>query len=91
MIDRVIEEKEATLALIGELQKEMSKLRQDTADLQAAIERLERRVVPHLEDTRKGNGMAIIQKNNGDHKHPFIAICVQQGYVGQKIRYKMID
>ena len=71
--------------------EEMSKLKQDTTNLQAAVERLERRVIPHLEDTRKDNGMAIIQKNNGDHEYPYIAICGQQGYVSQKIQHKMID
>ena len=72
-------------------QREISKLKQDTANLQVAVERLERRVVPHLEDTRKDNGMAIIQKNNGDPEYPYIAICGQQGYVSQKIQHKMID
>ena len=68
----------------------MSKLKQDTANLQAAVERLERRVVPHLEDTRKDNGMAIIQKNNGDHEYLYIAICGQQGYVSQKSSIKRL-
>ena len=72
-------------------QREMSKLKQDTVDLQAAVERLETRVVPHLEDTRKDNGMSIIQENNGDHEYPYIEICGQQGYVSQKIQHKMID
>ena len=72
-------------------QREISKLKQDTANLQAAVERLEWRVVPHLEDTRKDNGMAIIQKNNGDYEYPYKAICGQQGYVSQKIQHKMMN
>ena len=64
-------------------QREICKLKQDTADLLDAVKRLEKPVVPHLEDTGKDNGMAIIQKNNGDLEHPYIAICGQQGYVTQ--------
>ena len=72
-------------------QRKISKLKEDTADLQITVERLERCVVPHLEDTRKDNGMVIIQKNNEDLEYPYIAICGQQGYVSQKIQHKMID
>ena len=57
---QAVEEKETVLALISESQRKRTKLKQDTADLQAAVERLERRVVPYLEDTRKDNGMVII-------------------------------
>ena len=88
---QAIEEKEAALALISKSQRELSKLKQDTANLQASVGRLERRVVPHLEDTRKDNGMTIIQKHNEDHEYPYIAIYGQQGYVSQKIQHKMID
>ena len=72
---QVIEKKEAALALISDdfyesqnqmakSQREMFKLMQDTADLQAAVETLKRCVVPHLGDTGKDNRMTIIQKNN---------------------------
>ena len=78
LIKESIEEKKPAFALISddfyeskkqmaESQREMSKLKEDTVDLQDAVERLERPVVPHLEDTRKDNGIAIIQENNGDH------------------------
>ena len=97
-----IKEKESALSLISDnfyesqkqmakLQREISKLKQHTADLQAAVERLERHLVPLLEDTRKDNGMAIIQKNNGDPDYPSIAICGKQYYVSQKFQHKMID
>ena len=38
---------------MAKLQREISKLNQDTANLQVAVERLERRVVPHLEGYKK--------------------------------------
>ena len=46
--------------------------------------------MPYLQDTRKDNGMAVIQKNNGD-EYPYVAICGQQGYVVQKIQNKLTD
>ena len=46
--------------------------------------------MPYLQDTRKDNRMAVIQKNNGD-EYPYIAICGQQGYVAQKIQNKLTD
>ena len=68
-----IKEKESALALIsddfyesqkqvGISQREISKLKEDTANLQAAVERLERRVVTHLEDARKDNGWLLYKK-----------------------------
>ena len=67
------------LALISDemakSQRKILKLKQNIAVLQVAVERLKRRVVPHLEDTRKDNGITIIQKNNGDPEYPYIAIC----------------
>ena len=38
----------------------------------------------------KDNGMAVIQKNNGD-EYPYVAICCQQEYVAQKIQNKLVD
>ena len=38
----------------------------------------------------KDNGMAVIQKNNGD-EYLYVAICGQQGYVEQKIHNKPVD
>ena len=37
------------------------------------------------------NGIAVIQKNNGDDEFPYVAICGQQGYVAQKIKNKLTD
>ena len=51
---------------------------------------MEYRAVPSLENPKKDNGMVIIQTNNGD-EYPYVAICGQQGYVTQKIQYKLID
>ena len=59
-------------------------------ELQNEAERLQERYVPYLQDTRKGNGMAVIQKNNDD-EYPYVAICGQQGYVAQKIQNKLAD
>ena len=59
-------------------------------ELQNEVERLQKRYVPHLQDTIKDNGMPVIQKNNGD-EYPYVAICGQQGYVTQKIKHKLID
>ena len=63
---------------------------QETVMLNGRVEELENRAVPYLEDARKDNGMAIIQKNNDD-EYPYIAICWQQGYVAQKIKNKLAD
>ena len=95
LLNDKLQDRDNQLALIShemaKSQREISKLKQDTADLQVAVERLERHVVPHLEDARKDNGMEIIQKNNGDPEYSYIAICGQQDYVSQKIQHKMID
>ena len=99
---QTIEEKKAALVLISDdfyvsqkqmakSQREISKLKQDTANLQDAVEKLDSRVVPLLEDTRKNNGMAIIQKNNGDYEYSYIAIYGKHSYASQKIQHKMID
>ena len=40
--------------------------------------------------TKLGNGMVMVQKNNGD-EYPQVAISGQQGYVAQKIRKKLTD
>ena len=82
------EEKDAAIALLNDdLDAERHKVQdvgKQLADLEHKVERLQERYVPYLQGTRKGNGMAMIQKNNGD-EYPYVAICGQQGYVAQKI------
>ena len=89
-----IEEKDMQLALLNDdltdAQRNVVILEQDNLELQAEVERLTPRAVPHLQDKKKDNGMVVIQKNNGD-SYPYIAICGQQGYVAQKIQNKLAD
>ena len=84
------EEKDAAIALLNDLDAERHKvqdvgkqlvdLEHENHELQNEVERLQERHVPYLQDTRKDNGMVVIQKNNGD-EYPYVAICGQQGYV----------
>ena len=85
--DNVIEEKDAAIALLND---DLEDLEHENCELQNEVERLQERYVPYLQDTRKDNGMAVIQKNNGD-EYPYVAICGQQGYVAQKIQNKLAD
>ena len=88
------EEKDAAIALLNDdlddVGKQLVDLEHKNHELQNEVERLQERYVPYLQDTRKGNGMAVIQKNNGD-EYPYVAICGQQGYVAQKIQNKLAD
>ena len=95
------EEKDAAIALLNDdLDAEMHKvqdvgkqlvdLEHENRELQNRVEKLQERYVPYLQDTRKNNSMAVIQKNNGD-EYPYVAICGQQGYVAQKIQNKLAD
>ena len=77
--DNVIEEKDAAIALLND---DLEDLEHENCELQNEVER--------LQDTIKDNGMAVIQKNNGD-EYPYVAICGQQGYVAQKIQNKLAD
>ena len=70
--------------------KQLVDLEHENRELQNKVERLQERYVPYLQDTRNDNGMAVIQKNNGD-EYPYVAICGQQGYVVQKIQNKLTD
>ena len=70
--------------------KQLVDLEHENHKLQNEVERLQERYVPYLQDTRKDNAMAVIQKNNGD-EYPYVAICGQQGYVAQKIQNKLAD
>ena len=92
--NKIIKEKAIRIALLNDdltdAQRNVVVLEQDNIELQAEVGRLAPRVVPHLEDTSKDNGMVVIQKNNGD-PYPYLAICGQQGYVAQKIRNKLVD
>ena len=92
--NKLIEEKDTQLALLNDdltiAEQNVVALEQDNFELQAEVERLTSRAVPYLENSKKDNGMVIIQKNNGD-PYPYLAICGQQGYVAQKIQNKLID
>ena len=93
-VEKVLEAKDSTIALLNgdivEQGREIIILEQDNIKLQAAVQRLEKRAVNYLQDSKKNNGMAVIQKNNGD-EYPYVAICGQQGYVAQKIQSKLVD
>ena len=95
------EEKDAAIALLNDhldaerhkgqdVGKTLVDLQHENHELQNEVERLQERYVPYLQDTRKDNGMATIQKNSGD-EYPYVAICGQQGYVAQKIQNKLTD
>ena len=92
--ENVIEEKDAAIALLNDdlddTGKQLVDLEHGNHELQNEVERLQERYVPYLQDNRKDNGMAMIQKNNGD-EYPYVAICGQQGYVAQKIQNKLAD
>ena len=75
---------------VQDVGKQLVDLEHENRELQNEVERLQERYVPYLQDTRKDNGMAVIQKNNGD-EYPYVAICGQQGYVPQKIQNKLTD
>ena len=75
---------------VQDVSKQLVDLEHENHELQNEVERLQKRYVPYLQDTRKDNGMVVIQKNNGD-KYPYVAICGQQGYVMQMIQNKLAD
>ena len=89
-----VQVKDTQLALLDEdirhVQRNVVVLEQKNLELQARVEQLNVRAVPHLEDYKKDNGICVIQKNNDD-PYPYIAICGQQGYVAQKIQNKLVD
>ena len=82
-----IEQKDAVIALLNDDLEDVGK---QNRELQNKVERLQERCVPYLQDTRKDNGMVIVQKNNGN-EYGHVAICGQQGYVAQKIQNKLTD
>ena len=95
------EEKDAAIALLNDdldaewhkvqnMGKQLVDLEHENHELQNEVERLQERYVPYLQDTRKDNGMEVIQKNNGD-EYPYVAKWGQQGYVAQKIQNKLAD
>ena len=43
-----------------------------------------------IKRVHKDNGMAVIQKNNGD-EYPYVVTCGQQGYVAPEIQNKLAD
>ena len=81
---------DAELHKVQDVGKQLVDLEHENCELQNEVERLQKRYVPYLQDTRKDNGMVVIQKNNGD-EYPYVAICGQQGYVAQKIQNKLAD
>ena len=89
-----IEGKDAAIALLNDdladVGKQFVDLEHENRELQNEVERLQERYVPYLQDTRKDNGMVIVQKNNDD-EYLYVAICGQQGYVAQKIQNKLAD
>ena len=88
------EEKDAAIALLNDdlddVGKQLVDLEHENHELQNEVERLQKWYVPYLQDTRKDNSMAVIQKNNGD-EYPYVAICGQQGYMAQNIQNKLAD
>ena len=91
-----IEGKDAAIALLNDdldaerhkvqdVTKQLVDLEDENHELQNEAERLQEWYMPYLQDIRKDNGMAVIQKNNGD-EYPYVAICCQQGYVAQRSR-----
>ena len=91
---KVISEKNAQIALLDDdltdAQRSVVVLEHDNLELRAEVERLTTRAVPYLENPEKDNGMAIIQKNDGD-SYPYLAVCGQRGYVAQKIQNKLVN
>ena len=88
------EEKDPAIALLNDdledVGKQLVNLEHENRELQNKVDRLQKRYVPYLQDTKKDNSMVIVQNNNGD-EYPYVAICGQQGYVMQKIKHKLID
>ena len=64
------EEKDAAISLLKDdledVGKQLIDLEHKNCELQNKVERLQERHMPYLQDTIKNNGMAVIQKNNGD-------------------------
>ena len=91
---RSIDEKDMQIALLDDdltdAQQNIVILEHDNLELQAEVERLTTRTVPYLENPEKDNGMAIIQKNDGD-SYPYLAVCGQRGYVAQKIQNELVN
>ena len=75
---------------VQDVGKKLVDLEQKNHELQNRVEKLQEWYVPYLQDTRKDNGMVVIQKNNGD-EYPYVAICGQQGCMTQKIQNKLTD
>ena len=86
-LNKQLESKDKTIL---QLNDNLEATRQQIETLQENAEILKRRAVPYLQNSKKDNGLAIIQKNNGDD-FPYVAICGQQGYVAQKIQNKLSD
>ena len=84
---QAIEEKDTQVALLN---NDLTEAQRDIAILEHRINVLRRRAVPYLANQSKNNGMAVIQKNNGD-LYPYVGICGQQEYVAQKIQNKLAD
>ena len=95
------EEKDAAIALLNDdldtkrnkvqdVSKQLVDLEHENHELQNGVERLQERYVLYLQDTRKDNGMVVIQKNNSD-EYSYVVICGQQGYLTQKIQNKLAD
>ena len=62
--NKIIEEKDTQLTLLNDdptdAQRNVVVLEQDNVELQAEVERLAPRAVPHLEDHSKDNGMVYL-------------------------------
>ena len=68
--ENVTEEKDAAIALLNDdlddASKQLVDLENKNCELQNKVESLQERYVPYLQDTKKDNGMVIVQKNNDD-------------------------
>ena len=80
-------EKDAAIALLND---DLENVGKRNRELQNKVERFKERCVAYLQDTRKDNGMVIVQKNNCD-EYGYVAICGSQGCVAQKIQNKLAD
>ena len=87
---QVIEEKDATIALLND---DLKNREYENVGLQGEIRTkdqhiaaLQKRYVGYLLDEDKSNGISIIAKNNDEAEYPYISICGQHGYRRHKAR-----
>ena len=87
---QVIEEKDATIALLND---DLKNRKYENVGLQGEIRAkdqqiaaLQKRYVGYLLDEDKSNSISIIAKNNDEAEYPYISICGQHGYRRHRAR-----